>query len=210
MDALGKRSASGLMAFFPCVKFQLGVEIVEQTTNMDAMKDTVDPMYSLERLRPYAAAALMPFVIEGARGCETTARLTAESLLQGYQPATPKELQLAAQIIASGWATLALLSAASVAKHKSVDEMLRLQRDALKLHRAEEKATKALEARRKQRAKTPQAMTAAHRSWEEGVFQLVLNQALDKHTDATARVAAYVASLKPVVQKPKPDVSITK
>ena len=171
------------------------------------MKDTAGPMYSLERLRAYAAATLVPFFIDGAKGCETTARLTAERLLHGYQALTPKELQLSAQIIASGWATLALLSAASVAK--PVNEMLRLQREALKLHRAEEKATKALAARRKQRETNPQGMTAAHTKWEEGVFQRELNQALDKHADANVRVAAYIASLKPVVQNPKPDVSIT-
>lgn len=171
------------------------------------MKDSLAPMESLERLRAYVLAALVPVFVDGATGCETTARVAAEALLDEYNAATPKELQLAAQIIAANWAALACLGAAS-AKHLSVKEMLRWQGDALALHRTSEKTTKALQARRKQRATTPKAMTDANTTWDEGVFQRAINQALEKLTDANAKIAAYMDSFKPVAQRPTPDVSI--
>ena len=177
--------------------------------NTDAMKDHLGPTQSLERLRAYAAAALAPFFTGTATGCVTTARLAAEGMLNDYQAATPNELQLSVEIIASSMATLACLSAASVAKHESIDEMLRLQRDALRLNRASDKATKVLQARRKQRATNPNAVAAAHTQWDEGLFQRAINQALDKTTAANARVEAYMASLKPVANTPEPDASIT-
>lgn len=208
MIALRESFHGACAAFFPCVSLQPGVEVIEQTTNMDAMKDTTGPIHSLERLRAYALAALVPFFVDGAAGCETAARLAAEALLDEYQAATPRELQLSAQIIASNLATLACLGAAS-AQNLSVRETLRLRNDALALHRKSEKATKALQARRKQRATDPKAMTLAHTRWDEGGFQLTINQALDKLTDANAKIAAYMDSLQPGVQKPKPDVSIT-
>ena len=177
--------------------------------NMDAMQDVSSPTQSTERLRAYASAALTPFFAGAANGCETAARNTAESLLNDYRAATPKEIQLSAQIIASGLATLACLSAASVAKHDSLNEMLRLQREALKLHRTSDKATKMLEARKKQRTTNPRTMTAAHTKWDEGTFQRAINQALDKFNDSNARVAAYMESLRTNTPKPKPDASIS-
>ena len=175
--------------------------------NLDAMKEAISPTVSIDRLHAYASAALTPFFASAANGCATAARQTAESLLNDYRAATPKEIQLSAQIIASGLATLACLSAASVAKHDSINEMLRLQREALKLHRVSDKATKLLEARKKQRTTSPRTMTAAHTKWDEGAFQLTINQALDKFTDSNARVAAYTESLRTDAQKPKPDAS---
>jgi hypothetical protein len=163
---------------------------------------------SPERLRAQAVAALVPFFVDGLTGDETNARLAAEGLLDGYNAATPKELQLSTQIIALGWAAMACLRAAVAVKNLSIDNVLRLQDHAIALDRSSQKATKALEARRKERAKNPKAMLPENTKWDEGVFQLTINQALEKLTDANAMVAAYMATLAPVAQKPKPKLPI--
>jgi hypothetical protein len=85
------------------------------------------------RLRDQAIAALVPFFAGGHVGDEKAARMVAEGLIDDYQPGTPKELQLSAQIIALGWASLACVSASLVVKDQSVEEMLRLQGHALAL-----------------------------------------------------------------------------
>jgi hypothetical protein len=46
-------------------------------------------------------------------------------------------------------------------------------------------------------------MTLENAKWDEGAFQLSINQALDKYNDANARLAAYMASLEPAVPKAK-------
>jgi hypothetical protein len=154
-----------------------------------------------ERLRAQAIAALVPFFVD-ARTCdETAARVVAESMLDEYKAGTPKELQLSTQIIALGWASLACLSAAMVAKDESLEEMLRLQDAALALHRSSHKAIKALEARRKDRAKNPQGLTPENSRWDEGGFQLAINQALDKLQHANAKLAKFTPAK--VEQKPK-------
>ncbi|WP_428493542.1 hypothetical protein [Rhodopila sp.] len=173
------------------------------------MKEATNPTESTERMRVYASAALSPFFTSAANGCETAAQKSADSLLQDYRAATPKEIQLSAQIIAAGLATLACLSAASVAKHDSINEMLRLQREALKLHRVSDKATKMLEARKKQRTTNPKTLATAQTKWDEGTFQLAINQALDKFNDSNARVAAYMDSLRTNAQTARPDTSIS-
>jgi hypothetical protein len=78
-----------------------------------------------------------------------------------------------------------------------------LQDDAILLNRLALKATKTLEVRQKERAKNPGAMTLENTKWDEGAFQLAINQALDKYNDANAKLAAYMASLEPVVPKTK-------
>lgn len=165
------------------------------------MPDTPRSIQCPERLRAQAIAALVPFFVD-ARTCdETAARVVAESMLDEYKAGTPKELQLSTQIIALGWASLACLSAAMVAKDESLEEMLRLQDAALALHRSSHKATKALEARRKDRAKNPQALSPENSRWDEGAFQLAINQALDKLQHANAKLAGFTAAQ--VEQKPK-------
>ena len=117
------------------------------------MHKQAGPAQSPERLRAHAIAALVPFFVDGPSSDETAARLAAEGLLDDYNAATPKELQLSTQIIALGWAAMACLRAAVAAKHLSVDDVLRLQDNAIALDRSSQKATKALEARRKERAR---------------------------------------------------------
>ena len=69
---------------------------------MDAMSDS--SIQSPERLRAQAVAALVPFFIDGPNSDVKIARLAAEGLLDDYKAATPKELQLATQIIAGSFA----------------------------------------------------------------------------------------------------------
>jgi len=159
------------------------------------MSNATGSIQSPERLRRHAIANLVPFFLENPESDPTTARLAAEGMLDGYNAATPKELQLSTQIIALGWAAMACLRAGVAAKNLSMDDILRLQDRAIALDRSCQKATKALDARRKERAKKPKAMSPENTRWDEGVFQLAINQALEKLTDANAKLAAYMTSL---------------
>jgi hypothetical protein len=170
------------------------------------MSDAAGSIQSPERLRRHAIASLVPFFIDGPASNPVTARLAAEAMLDSYAATTPKELQLSTQIVALGWAAMACLRAAVAAKDLSMDDVLRLQDHAIALDRSSQKATKALDARRKERAKKPKAMTSENMRWDEGAFQLTINQALDKLTDANAKLATYMASLSvtpaPAAEKP--------
>jgi hypothetical protein len=168
------------------------------------MNKQAAPIRPSERLRAQAIAALVPFFSDGSGTDETAARRAAEGLLDDYNAATPKELQLSTQIIALGWAAMACLRAAVAAKHVSMNDVLRLQDNAIALDRSSQKAAKALAARRKERAKNQKAMTAENTRWDEGVFQLTINQALEMLTNANAKLAAYMmTSAQTVVPVPK-------
>lgn len=167
------------------------------------MSDTTSSIQSPERLHAQAIAALVPFFVDGPTRDVKAARRVAEGLLIDYKAGTPKELQLATQIVALGWAALACLRAAAAVKNLSIDGMLDLQDDAILLNRLALKATKTLEARQKERAKNPRAMILENTKWDEGAFQLAINQALDKYNDANAKLTAYMATLEPVVPKTK-------
>jgi hypothetical protein len=168
------------------------------------MTHTLGSIHSPERLRAHAIATLVPFFVDGPAGDEKSARLAAEGLLDDYSAVTPKELQLSTQVIALGWAAMACLRTAVAAKNLSMDDVLRLQDNAIALDRSSQKATKVLDTRQKERAKNPKAMTVENTRWDEGAFQLVINQALEKLTDANAKLADYMATLAPpAVPKPK-------
>jgi hypothetical protein len=166
---------------------------------------------SPERLRDHAIASLVPFFIDGSGTDDKAARMAAAALLDEYSAGTPRELQLSAQIIALCWASLACLRTAVAAQTLPVMERLGLQDTAIALDRSSQKATKALNARRKEREKNPRAMTAANTKWDEGVFQLAVNQALDALNDANTRLAAYMRAIAasaapvapPVVEAPE-------
>jgi hypothetical protein len=160
---------------------------------MDAMSDATRSIQSPERLRGQAIAALVPFFLEGPNSDVQEAREIAAGLLDDYRAVTPRELQLAAQIIAQGWAVMACLRTAVAATNLSVMEKLTLQESAIKLDRASQKSTKALEASQKQRAKNPNAMGPEQTDWHEGEFQRAINQALEKLTDANMKLAACMA-----------------
>jgi hypothetical protein len=181
--------------------------VIEQTKNMSAMSIQAGPIQSPERLLAQAIAALVPFFIDGSPGDEKNARLAARALLEGYGALTPRELQLSTQIIALGWAAMACLRAATAVKNLTIEQVLGLQDNAIALDRASQKSTKALEARRKERVKNPKAMTLENTKWDEGVFQLTINQALEKLTEANDIVAAYMAGLAPPAA-PKPKLPI--
>jgi hypothetical protein len=152
------------------------------------------------RLRDRAIGALVPFFVDAATADEIAARSVAAGVLDDYHAATPKELQLATQIIALGFASLGCLSAAMVVKDASLPEMLRLQGHALALDRASKKASKALEVLRKQRAKHPQAMVRESAEWDDTAFRSAIGQALERMTEANARLATFMAACAP---KPK-------
>jgi hypothetical protein len=161
------------------------------------MSDATGSIQSLERLRQHAIAALVPFFLDGPTSDPRVAHLAVESLLDDYHAKTPKELQLSTQIVALNWAALACLRAAVAVRNLSVMDALRLQDSAIALDHASNKATKVLEARRKERAKNPKALKPVNTMWDEGVFQLAINQSLDKLNDANAKLAAYMATLVP-------------
>jgi hypothetical protein len=179
--------------------------------NTISMSNQPYAIQSSERLRAQAIAALVPFFVDATTGDDGTARLAAEGLLDDYRAVTPKELQLAAQIIALGWAAMACLRAAMAIRQISIEEVLNFQDDAIALDRASQRSTKALDARRKERVRNPSALTIENTRWDEGVFQLTINQALEKLTNANARVVAVATTpALPVEPKqaPKPKLPI--
>jgi hypothetical protein len=176
---------------------QPDIEGGEQTMNKDVMTHPSNSTSSPSGLRDQAIAALVPFFSDGNAGDETTAHVVAEGLLDDYKAMTPKELQLSAQIIAFGWASLACVSASMVVKDQSLEEMLRLQGHAIALDRLSQKAIKALNARRKERAANPGGMTPASTGWDESSFRDAINQAREKMNEANAKLAAFMATVKP-------------
>jgi hypothetical protein len=161
------------------------------------MTDSTGSIQSPERLRARAIDALLPFFMDGPDANVKTARIAAEELLDDYKAVTPKEIQLAAQVVAHSWASLACLSSASVVKDHSIEAMLDLQDSALALNALCVKSTRALLARQKERTKTPHMLTPEKIRWDEGTFQLNINQALDKFNEANAKAAACASPPAP-------------
>jgi hypothetical protein len=174
--------------------------------NNGAMTDPSCSTTSPTCLRDQAIAALVPFFVDGHAGDASTAHVVAEGLLDDYKAATPKELQLSAQIIALGWASLACVSASMVVKDQSLEEMLHLQGHAIALDRLSQNAIKALGARRRERASNPGGMTPESTAWDEGAFRMAISQAMEKMTEANAKLAVFMATLKPPLP-PGPKVS---
>jgi hypothetical protein len=158
-----------------------------------------------EPLRARAAAALVPFLADGSASNDKAARVAADAVLDDYNAATPKELQLATQIVALGWAAMSCLRAAVAAKNLSLNEILRLHDDADALDRSAQKDTTALAACRQDWARLPPATITESTQWDEDVFQLLINHALEKLTNANARVARSMTTLAPVApNRPQP------
>jgi len=148
------------------------------------------------RLREQAATALAPFFMIGADGDIDQARAAAAEMLDEYQAKTPRELQLAAQILAYDFATLACLGAAASVRDGDLDIMLDLQDSAIALDALSAKSTKALEARRRERERAPHLMTAANTEWDNAAFQSAIGRAREK--------MLYAETKLPTFAKPKP------
>jgi len=166
------------------------------------MSDTAGSSLSLAHRYEQALAALVPFFLNDPDGDAAAAREAAKSRLDCSKATTPKELQLATELVAYGWAFLICLSAASSVKQASIDEMLDWQDAAIAFHRLSTKTTKALEAHLKERTKNPKAMTVEKMRWDEGAFQLGINRALEKVVMARTKIAAFMAAKSPVAAKP--------
>ena len=158
----------------------------------------------MQQYREQAVAALTPFFLEGTHGDRILAQSAAASMLDAYHPATPREWQLSAQIVAYGFAALTCLGSALAVKNLPIKELLDLQDAALALDRLAQKCTKDLEARRRERAKTPLNMTAQNTQWDEAGFQAAMSKALAKMEHAASKRP------EPVVTPPKrkPDLRI--
>ncbi len=155
-----------------------------------------------------ALAALVPFILTDPNGDPAAARDAAKAMLDCYKAATPKELQLATELVAYGWASLAYLGAASAVRKTSIDEMLDWQDAAIALHRLSTKTDKALEIFRKERAKNPKAMTVASTRWDEGGFQLRMNRTLEKVMLAQTKTATFMAAMAPPSAKLVPVAAV--
>lgn len=161
------------------------------------MTDLSGSIQSLERRYDQALAALAPFFMTDESSDITAAREAAKSILDCHRAATPKEMQLAAEIVAYGMASLACLGAGAAVKQVSLDEMMDWQDIAIKFSKQSFKATRALEIRQKERTKNPKAMTPENTRWDEGAFQLGMNRALEKVTEANAKLAIFMAAMAP-------------
>lgn len=152
------------------------------------MRESVDQMLCTKWLRGHALATLTPFLMQAPSDNEEDARLAAKDLLDFYQPATPRELQLAAQAAALSWASLALLGTGFRAARLSGALMAEIHEAALSMDVLATEQGKALKAQRRQRARNVRRIRPEDLRWDEGEFQLVMNRTFDTVTAAQARV----------------------
>jgi hypothetical protein len=167
------------------------------------MKQILEPS---PRLREQTAAALAPFFMDGTDGDADLASAAAAAMLEDYHAMTPKELQLAAQIVAFSFAALACLGAAATVGRQDLDIMLDLQDSAIALNKLSEKSTKALETRQRERVRTPHLMSPQTTLWDNGGFQTAIGRALEKFLYANSKIPAFAApEPAPVAATPKLD-----
>jgi hypothetical protein len=150
--------------------------------------------------REQAVIALVPFFVDTAAGNSDVAHAAAAEMLDAYQPMTARELQLAAQIVAFGFAALACLGAAATVGARDLDIMLYLQEGAIALNALEAKSTKALDARRRERERAPHLMSEQSTQWDNAAFQTAIGRALEKLLYANARMRTPAP---PVTAKPE-------
>jgi len=162
------------------------------------------PALSLE-LREQAAAALAPFFMTGTDDDAAAAR-DAAAMLDDFAPMTPKEVQLAAQIVAFSFAALACLGAAAMVRTQDLDVMLDLQESALAMNALSDKSTKALEARQRERERAPHLMSAANTQWDNAAFRKAIARALEKLLYANTKLEALhekAAAVAPAAPQPE-------
>ncbi len=123
--------------------------------------------------------SLTPFFLDGADGDPNAARAAARYMLDGYQTETTEELQIAAQIIACGFAALDGLRRATVDKGLTVTTQLRLRGSATAMNRAVQQGRHALDRHRKGHAAPPPAVASPGQSLLSADFQAALRKASD-------------------------------
>jgi hypothetical protein len=156
-------------------------------------------------LREQAAVALAPFFTTGADDDAAAVR-EAAAMLDDYAPMTPKELQLAAQVVAYSFATLACLGAAAMVRTQDLDVMLDLQDSALAMNALSDKYTKALEARRRERERAPHTLSAANTEWDNAAFRKAIARAMEKLLYANTKLAAlHEIAAKAAPPAPEPE-----
>ena len=158
------------------------------------------------RLREQTATVLAPFFMIEGQNDLGPARDAAAALLDEYKAMTPKDLQLAAQIVAFDFAVLACLGASMTVGKQDLDAMLDLQDSALALDRLSEKSTKALNARRRERAKAPHLMSRANTEWDNAGFQAAIGRAMEKMLYANSKMTGLLNAAptpQPPVEKPE-------
>jgi hypothetical protein len=157
---------------------------------------------ALSHFREQAAWALAPFFLEGTQGDEEKAQEAAGTMLDDYKPATPKELQLSAQIVAYGFASLACLRSVMAAKNLPIKDVLDLQDAALALDRFAQKSTKDLLARQRERVKAPHMLTPEKTRWDEAGFADAMSKAMAKMRLADSKIPELVTTVRKP-RKPK-------
>jgi hypothetical protein len=156
-----------------------------------------------QELREQAAAALAPFFMTGTDD-DAAARREAAALLDDYAPMTPKELQLAAQVVAYDFAALACLGASAMVRAQDLDIMLDLQDSALAMNALSDKTTRALQARRRERERAPHTLSAANTQWDNAAFRKAIARAQEKLLYANTRLAA-LQEMAPKAAPPAPE-----
>jgi hypothetical protein len=109
--------------------------------------------------REQVVSSLTPFFLDAARGNQDHARAAADAMLNGYGAQTTEDIQLAAQIIAFGFAALDSLCRSAAEPDLPVNIQLRLRGNANAMNRAAQQCRRALQLRRKAGA-TPQSAGA--------------------------------------------------
>ncbi|WP_428487399.1 hypothetical protein [Rhodopila sp.] len=143
-----------------------------------------------DRLVDRVVARIAPFFDPDPSFHEATAREAARELLNGYNAATGKELQLAAQIAAFSMAVLDCLRCSMSQRGMPVQVILRMRNDAVKLDTMSAKSTKALEARQRERARG-QALGLEATQFDEAEFNAAIGKARDMVTFARAKLEAH-------------------
>jgi hypothetical protein len=83
-----------------------------------------------------------------------------------------------------------------------LDMMLDLQDSAIALDKLSDKSTRALEARQRERERTPERLTAANTQWDNAAFQSAIGRALEKFLYANSKVPGIRELPPPVAEKP--------
>jgi hypothetical protein len=102
--------------------------------------------------REQVLRSLAPFFLETSDGDPARAQAAAAGMLAGFQVSGTEELQLAAQIIAFGFAAVASASRSVTDQDLNDAAQLRFRGNAITMGRAGEQCRRALERRRKARA----------------------------------------------------------